>query len=238
MDEEHPGYLRTPEQCLRFLSAFAHELRTPLASFGMLADLLFDSAGARLGEPERRYCENMREVARDMQGLVGEMAELVRLLDGRAGARTGDVALERLVEEAEAAVRMRAWARGVALGGSLDPALPRRLRGDAERLRRILELLLGAAAGQARSEVSYRLDLQGDDLRVTVSSDGPPLPEAGQDVLFEPFGERLQTARAGGGRSLALPLALELARLLGGTLEAANRGGRPTFDLVLPAAGG
>ncbi len=238
MGEDGQNYLRTPEQWLRFVSAFAHELRTPLASFGMLADLLFEAAAGRLGEPEQRHCEAMREVARDLQSLVGDMAELTRLVGGRVAMKTGEIALEPLMEEVEAAVRTRAWEHGIAVTGSIDPALPRRFRTDPDRLRRLLGLLLGAAVGQARSEVSYRLDLEGEKLRAVISSDGPPLPEAAQDVLFEPFGERLQTARARGGRSLALPVARELARLLGGTLQAGNRGERPALDLLLPTATG
>jgi signal transduction histidine kinase len=91
---------------------------------------------------------------------------------------------------------------------------------------------------QARSEVFFRLDLEHRDLRVVISSDGSPLPEAPQGALFMPFSEQVRAARARGGRSLALPLASELARSLGATLHAENRGERPSFDLSVPAAAG
>jgi signal transduction histidine kinase len=227
-------YLQTPEQWTRFLSSLVHELRTPLASLRMLAELL---AQGGLGEPEKRYADNVQDVVQDVQALVGDVAELAQLLAGRAQVQFMEVALEPLVGQVQEAVRPRAWERGIALTDSLDPALPRRLQTDPDRLRRALTLILGAAVSHAGSEVFFRLDLEDGILRAVISSDGAPFPEADLPNLFEPFHESLRATRQRGGRSLALPLAHELARALGGTLRAGNRGGRPTFDLSLPAGG-
>jgi signal transduction histidine kinase len=231
------AYLQTPEQWTRFLSALTHELRTPLASLRMLAELLAEAPKGQLGEQGKRYTENIQEVVLDIQALVGDVAELSRLLAGRVQVRPAEVALEPLVEQVKEAVRPLAWERGIALQDSVDPALPQRVRVDAEHLRHALALLLGTAAARAVSAVDLRFDLNGGDLRIVLSSDGPPFPEAALHGLFEPFDNGTLAVRQRGGRSLALPLANELARALGGTLAAGNRGGRPTFDLSLPLAG-
>jgi len=237
MNDQDRPYLQTPEQWTRFLSAFAHELRTPLASFRMLADLLAEAPPGHLGDQERRYSEGMREVALDIQSLVGDMAELARLIAGRVQLRPENVVLDRLVDQVEEAVRPRAWEGGIALTDSLDPALPRFFHTDLDRLRQALILLLGAAVSHAKSEVFFRLDIDATGLHVVISSDGTPFPEGGTQAVFEPFHDGFRAARQRGGRSLSLPLASELARALGGTLRAENRGGRPAFDLSVPAAG-
>jgi signal transduction histidine kinase len=229
------AYLQTPEQWTRFLSAFTHELRTPLASLRMLADLLAETPEGRFGGQEQRYAANIQEVSQDIQALVGEVAELGSLLAGRVQVRHGAVDLAQLVEKVEEGVRTRAWEAGVALKDSLDPALPRLFRTDADLLRQALGALLSAAVSHARSETFFRLDGDSENLRVVISSDGTPFPEAALQDLCEPFGDGARASRRRGGRSLALPLANELARVLGGTLDASNRGGRPTFDLWLPA---
>ena len=228
-------YLQTPEQWTRFLSAVVHELRTPLASFRMLADLLAEAPQGHLGDQERRYSENIREVVQDVQALVGDVGELARLLAGRVQVRPEEVALEKLVDEVEEAVRPRAWEGGIALTDSLDPALPQRFRTDPDRLRQALVLLLGAAVSHARSEVFFRLDIDDRGLHVVISSDGPAFAEAAPQAVFEPFHDGFRATRQRGGRSLALPLANEMARALGGALRAENRGGRPAFDLAVPA---
>ena len=235
MTDRDRTYLQTPEQWTRFLSAFTHELRTPLASLRMLAELLAGTPQGLPGAQERRYAENIQEVVQDIQGLVGDIAELARLMAGRVQARPSDVVLTMVVEQVMEAARPRAWERGIAMTDSLDPALPRVFRADPDLLRQALSLLLGAAVSQAGSEVFFRLDFDDRDLRAVISSDGPPFPEAA-DTLFEPFDDGARTARQRGGRCLALPLAKEMVRTLGGTLQAGNRGGRPTFDLVLPAS--
>lgn len=236
MSDHDRAYLQTPEQWTSFLSAFTHELRTPLSSLGMLAELLTEDPQRRLGDQEKRYVENVHAVVRDIQGLVGDVAELALLLAGRALVRAADIYLRELVDQVKEAVRPQAWERGIALTDSVDPAVPRQLCTDPDRLRRILVLALGVAVSRAESEVFFRLDLEGSDLRVLISSNGAPFPEGEAKDAFEPFHDGLRTSRLGGGRSLALPLANELARSLGGTLRAVNRGGRPTLELSLPSA--
>ena len=226
--------MQTRDQWTRFLSALTHELRTPLASLRMLAELLASAPQGNLGAQEKRYAENIQEVVQDVQSLVGDVAELTRLLAGRVQPRTDEVALETLVDQVKESVRPWAWERGIALTDSVDPALPRLLRTDPDRLRQILTSLLGAAVSHAQSEVFFKLDLDGRNLRVVISSNGPAFPETALQTVFEPFDNTMATRRRG-GRSLALPLADELARVLGGTLHAGNWGGRPTFDLSLPA---
>ncbi|HZF08245.1 MAG TPA: HAMP domain-containing sensor histidine kinase [Thermoanaerobaculia bacterium] len=228
-------YLQTPEQWTSFLSAFVHELRTPVASLRMLTDLLAEAPGGPLGDPEKRYTENIREVALDIQGLVGDLAELARLLGGRAVVRPHDVILGPLLDLVGEAVRPRAWEGGIAITESLDPAVPHSFRTDPDRLRQTLGLLLEAAVRQARSEVFFRVDIDDQDLRITISSDGAAFPDGEPQAHFAPFGDGVRTARQRGGRSLALTLAHELAQTLDGTLEAENRGGRPAFVLSLPA---
>lgn len=235
MSEQDRTYLQTPEQWTQFLSALVHELRTPLASFRMLADLLAEAPKEHLGAQERRYSENIREVVQDIQALVGDVGELSRLLDGRVQIRSAAVNLEKLLDEVEEVVRPAAWEGGIALTDALDPALPASFRTDPERLRQTLLLLANAAVSHARSEVFLQLEVDGHGLRALVSSDGPPIPEEPPQAVFTPFHDGFRAPRQRGGRSLALPLAKELARALGGTLRAENREGKPTFELTVPA---
>lgn len=233
-DSERP-YLQTAEQWTQFLSAVSHELRTPLASLRMLAELLIEKRPDHLEAPERRYAEGIQKVVSDLNGFVGDFAEFARMLADRVQLHPVNVRLRELAEEVTAVVRPKARERGIVVTESLDVAPSTTFRTDLDLLRRPLTSLLEGAVGNAASEVFFRLSLDDGELRVIISSDGTPFPVTAAEI-FEPLGEGSRTSRQHGGRSLALSLARETARTLGGKLEAGNRGGRPTFDLSLPAA--
>lgn len=228
-------YLQTSEQWAKFLSDFTHELRTPVASLRMLADLLAAAPQERLAEPEKRYADNIQEVVRGIQLLVSEVSDLGRLLSGRTQLRIEEVALKQMMARVEEVVRPRAWEQGIVLTDSLDPLLPNTFRTDPDRLRQALTLVLGVTVGHARSEAHFRLNAHDGLLRCTLSSDGLPFSEAALAALFEPYEDGAWNDRRRGGRSLALPLSGELVRSLGGTLQAGNHGDRPSFELLLPA---
>lgn len=227
-------YLRTPEQWTRFLSALSHELRTPLASLHMLAELLGQIQEERPASQAQRFCGNIQEVVRDLQSLVTDVADLARLLAGRVQARPSDVVLATILEQVDDVARPRAWERGIAVTHSFAPAVPRTFRTDPDLLRQTLTFVLTAAAEHAASEVVFHLDFEDGQLLAAISSDGKPFPEGADETLFEPFDDGVRTTRRRGGRNLALTLAKEQWRTLGGTLRAGNREGRPTFDLRLP----
>ena len=143
-------YLQTSDQWTSFVSAFLHELRTPLGSLSMLAELLDDSRPGGPGERERRYTSNIREVVRDILALVGDVGELARLLAGRAALRLEEVDLAGLVGELEETFRPQAWDRGIGFAISLDPATLPPFRTDRDRLRQLFLLLF-----EARSRYLY-----------------------------------------------------------------------------------
>ena len=124
-----------------------------------------------------------------------------------------------------------AWAERI---GGL-PALIARSEANLAAVRRILANLLDNAlkfAGHAR----VTLTVAGDTVLAIVEDDGPGVPEAMREAVFEPF-RRLEPSRNRdtGGVGLGLAIARNLARGHGGdiTLETASPAGA-RFVLSLP----
>jgi signal transduction histidine kinase len=107
----------------------------------------------------------MREVAQDLQALVGEVAELAQLLAGKVAVRPAEVPMEQLVDQVEEAARPGAWEKGVSLTDFLAFDLPKSFRTDPDLLRQALVLLLGVAVSHAKSEVFLRLEITGGEDR-------------------------------------------------------------------------
>jgi signal transduction histidine kinase len=109
------------------------------------------------------------------------------------------------------------------------------VHGDSIRLDQALANLVDNAlkfGGAARIDVA----LKGDAARVTVADDGPGVPPAERERVFERF-VRLDAARRRGGSGLGLAIYREVAEAHGGSvrIDDAPDGGS-CFALELPAA--
>ncbi len=116
----------------------------------------------------------------------------------RAGRRAADLQLPRYAgRPGRPAVRRGA---AVAHGNDLDRSTPPavsagQVRGDEASLRRMIHNLGDNAARYARSRIAFALAESDGDVVLTVSDDGPGIPPADRDRVFERF-VRLNSARS------------------------------------------
>ncbi|MGX9918932.1 sensor histidine kinase [Streptomyces sp. NPDC002248] len=205
----------------RFVADASHELRSPIASLRTQLEVGVE-------HPEFLDLDGAVEDTVRLQHLAADLLLLARL---DAGERPPDrpVRLADLVarEAAEHGLRAR-----------IEPerADGYEVRGSAPQLGRILGNLLDNARRHARSEVALALRQEGADAVVTVSDDGPGVPPAERDRVFERF-VRLDDARTRdeGGAGLGLAIARDAAHRHGGSLMAGERpGGGAEFVLRVP----
>jgi signal transduction histidine kinase len=113
-----------------------------------------------------------------------------------------------------------------------------RVRGDPEQLRRAVANLLDNAERHAASAVQCALSQDDRVVELVVSDDGPGVPAAQRERIFQRF-VRLDDARdrQTGGAGLGLAIVRDLVTAHGGSVEVADRNGRgATFVIRLPAA--
>ncbi len=209
------------------LRGFAHEVKNPLAGLRGAAQLL-----------QRRVdTDDLRALA----GLIIDEADRLgtlanRLLHRDGAARLGPVNIHQLLERL--ANLLLAEPAPPQLGHDYDPSVPD-LHGDGDRLQQVLlnlarnALEAGAHTLTLRTRVEHGVRL-GDRmlrtaLRVDVIDDGPGVPVALRDTLFEP----LVSGRAD-GTGLGLALSREIAHEHGGELRCSSGPGHTVFSLYLP----
>ncbi len=222
-----------------FLSALVHELRTPVASLLLSADLLAGSQG--LEPRQARYVRTLEDAAADLQALLDEAGELNRVRGGRLAPSRHEVSTEEVLQRACAPLCEQAAAAGVELDlGDAASSVPR-LASDGALLARSLGALVRSAMAAGARRVALRVALEeGQPGRVAfeVIDDGEAV--AGDELprLFVPFAVSCaRTRRPHGGTGLDLPLAAALAELLDGRLEARMRadGAGMILRLALPS---
>jgi signal transduction histidine kinase len=213
------------------VSDAAHELRSPLASMRLQLEVA-------LGHPDRQdwreTAEGVLEDTLRLSRLAEDLLALARLDESGGTARRRDpVDLDELIRQtagryAEARVAVTAHSPG-----------PVTVYGDAIDLGRVLTNLVDNAVRHATSKVELALSTTGTPAPaavVTVTDDGPGIPEADRERVFDRF-TRLDAARSrdDGGAGLGLAIVRETIRAHDGDvcLEDAAPGLRAVVRLPL-----
>jgi signal transduction histidine kinase len=191
----------------RFVADAAHELRTPLAR--IRTQLEVDRAHPTTADPAVTSTSVLAETER-LQRLVDDLLLLARSDDGAAGPRgAGPVDLDEVVAE-------QARGRPLVDCGGVRPV---QVAGDRTQLERAVANVLDNAVRHARTRVTVALAEADGAAVLTVADDGPGIPDAARESIFERF-SRIDPARAvdDGGAGLGLSIARDIAVRHGGRL--------------------
>jgi len=216
-----------------FIANASHELRTPLFSLGGFLELLDDE---ELDEATRReFLSTMREQVARLEKLATELLDLSRLDAGQIELRRERVALAELARTVadEFAAVARQTEHILEVSGDEDAAA----LADEQRTLQIVRILVENALVHTPAGTTVRLRTARSHrgASLAVEDDGPGVAAEEAPHVFERF-YRVDGAQASGS-GLGLAIALELARLMGGTLQLDSQPGRTVFTLTMPALG-
>jgi signal transduction histidine kinase len=213
----------------QFVADASHELRSPLATIHANADLL---AAAALDADPARSVDRIRSESGRMARLVDDLLLLARVDDQSVSVRHDEVDLDDLVYAARE--RIAVEHRDLAVSGAVAPV---RITGDPDHLHRALRNLVDNAARHARSTVTVSLAATDDGhAEIVVANDGPAIPDADRERIFDRF-VRLDDSRSrdGGGSGLGLAIARDIVAAHGGRLTVADVPSGAAMRISLPA---
>lgn len=224
----------------RFVADVSHELRTPLAAMTMVATVLEEDAG-RLPPDAAQAARTVGAETARLARLVEDLMEISRF---DAGAVRLNAAGTDLAATVRASLALRGWTDRV------RTELPDELRAvvDRRRIDVIVANLVGNALrhGAPPVTVTLRTSRTGDAewALLSVADHGPGLPPEVRERVFDRF-YKADAARtrgaaddSGQGSGLGTAIALENARLHGGTIEVTDGHGPPDPDARTAPVGG
>ncbi|MCW2238724.1 hybrid sensor histidine kinase/response regulator [Azospirillum canadense] len=226
-----------------FLATMSHEIRTPMNGvLGMLEIL----GRSRLDADQERSVAVIRESSLSLMRIINDILDFSKIEAGKLDLDLVPMRLREVVDGVVATLGPTAQKKGLALTGTVDPAVPPWLVGDPMRLRQIL-LNFANNAIKFTSEGRIALDArvlstrEGQAaLRITVSDTGIGLTREQVERLFQPFVQAEQsTARRFGGTGLGLSICRMLVQLMGGRIGVDSEPGRGSafwIELTLPVA--
>jgi signal transduction histidine kinase len=200
----------------------SHELRTPIAALQALIENLID--GVEPADPAA-FAAMHREVVR-LGTLVTQLLDLSKLEAGAATLERKRFAVGPVVRSAaeESTTHLLSTHGRVELRIDTDDGLT--IEGDAERLRQVVANLVQNAV--RHSPPSGTVDVittrAPGGVRIEILDEGPGIPEADAERVFERF-YRTDSARSAveGGSGLGLAIARWIVDLHGGDIRVDNR---------------
>jgi signal transduction histidine kinase len=201
----------------RFVGDASHELRSPVAA-------IISALDVAAAYPELLNSDlaatTLRPEAERMQALVEDLLLLARADEGERAWRRKDVDLDDVVSNEMGRLSRESSVTIVA------DLVPTRLIGDSGGLTRVVRNLLENAVRHASSRVELRVRPEGPNAVLAVGDDGPGIPEAERNRVFDRF-VRLDSerARSGGGTGLGLAIVAEVVAAHGGNVTINDRPG-------------
>jgi signal transduction histidine kinase len=206
----------------------AHEVNTPITGISSYAQMLLDET-----TPDDPHFSILKKVEKQ----TFRAARIVNNLLGFARQRPGGrakVDMKEVIDESLDLLHERFNKRGVRLRwhSELDAA---EVSGNEGELQQVFTNLavnaIDAMAGKG-GELEVRLEADEETVRILLDDQGPGIPEADLEKIFQPF---YSTKIGQGGTGLGLSISHNIIAQHGGTLSAMNRAeGGCRFEVSLP----
>ncbi|WP_264510901.1 sensor histidine kinase [Luteolibacter rhizosphaerae] len=228
--------IRLAEERVSFVNRVSHELGTPLTNILLNLDLASRSMELCPVESRRRLGLVHEEVQR-LGRLVSNVLTFSRgerkTLELRNTPAIPDEVIAGVLEQFLPSLDRRKvkvdWQRGAGIHTRLDPDALAQITGN------LISNVEKYASGGGWIGLETKMDK--DRLRLRVSDQGPGIPPAQRERIFEAF-ERVHRGVSEGssGTGLGLAIARDLARRMGGDLVLVPVSRGSAFELDLPAA--
>ncbi|WP_460118710.1 GAF domain-containing sensor histidine kinase [Pseudomonas sp. H3_G09] len=199
----------------QFIAVLGHDLRTPLSAIRMSADLLQSKA-------EDKRSRTLLSAIRTSSVRMGVLIE--NILDFARGRLGSGIPVQRkLVDDLQQTLRQTLEEIQVAYPQARFVAaleVPAGVYCDPLRISQLLSNLLGNAVthGSIAEPIVLKACAEGDEIVISLTNQGTPIPPALMPLLFEPF-SRSEAGQRHEGLGLGLYIAGQIANAHNGTLS-------------------
>lgn len=215
----------------QFIAILGHDLKNPIATTRMSADLLLRTSDDEL---VKRQAGIIKSTSYRMAGLIENILDFAR---GRLGEgimierKPCQESLQKTLEQVIKEVKVIAPDRNIELELDLKQAV----NCDENRIGQLFSNLLANAAihGSEQHPIQVYVSSKNDEFILSVKNAGKKIPEAAKKHLFQPFyREDVKPGKQGLG--LGLFITSEIARAHGGEMQVSSSDEQTQFTFKMP----
>ncbi len=207
------------QQKNRFLRQVSHELKTPLTALREGSELLSEEALGKLTPQQHEVAGILRANSIELQRLIEDLLSYGAAEFNRREVRYARVEMRRVVARVIDDQNLALRARALRIAPHVDEVV---LDADFEKVRIMLDNLVSNAAKFAPEGSALVIECRatGGQMVLEVADEGPGIPPAERERVFDPFYRGRNTS--GGrlpGSGIGLSIVRDYAQAHGGTVE-------------------
>jgi signal transduction histidine kinase len=216
-----------------------HDLKNPLNGIFGYASLLQTDETLSSDPKSSEYAGAIMNSAQTMLDMIMAILDVSRLETGEMQLTLEDTDIRAVLRDVVDGIKPMLRQSSLKLKVNLPPDIPP-LRTDREILRRIIVNIIGNAIHFAppESDITFSAAVEGKHIRLTISDQGPGIPEKYQEQIFDKFKQiNTRGSREKYSTGLGLTFCKMAVEALGGKIGVESQPGKgSSFWFVLPGA--
>lgn len=213
----------------RFLANMSHEIRTPINTIMGMDEMILREDTKNVPKPYLmsviNYALDIRGASESLLGLINDILDISKIESGKMHLVEQEYGTVEFLRAIISMIRVRSADKNLEFNVEIDEKLPKRLYGDAGKIKQIvLNLLTNAVKYTDMGGFTLKVTVEdindvSTDLRFSVKDTGIGVKEEDMEKLFTAY-ERLDEQKNSGiqGTGLGLDISRRFAGLLGGNL--------------------
>jgi len=203
LDERAMALRREKQWRTDFTNLLVHDLKSPITAIRGSLNLVTLVNKDELQADQKRYLRRADQASKDVLGMIDNLLDVERLEGGAIPFNPAFFDTVQLLKECVDSVHDTATLNHVTVSASIPEDLPL-VEADQGLLRRVVQNLLANALRFAPSDgyLYVRANATNNQLTVSVSDNGPGVPESDRVRIFDKFQQGQGAERGGAGLGL------------------------------------
>jgi len=202
-----------------FLSNLSHELRTPINMVTGISEVALEK---EMSSELRESIQSIRMAGKRLAGQINDILDYTEIFGNTLVVTNDNYMPVSVINDIVTTMIMQNGGHDLELVYDLDATLPAVLVGDAEKISRVIRILLQNAIkftqkGGVYVQIGFRRESYGVNLDIVICDTGIGITPAQLTQIYDDFYQAdTGRSRSAGGLGLGIPIALGLIRAMGG----------------------